>query len=121
MRVPGFLLGIDLSVRAGEIVGIAGLVGAGRTELLRALAGLDPASEGSLRIDGKAIPWPRSPRAALELGIALAPEDRKSQGLVLGMPTFDNLNLTSLGRVSTGSVLVRSRGAPREQKHSGAG
>jgi ABC-type sugar transport system ATPase subunit len=115
VRVPGFLLGIDLSVRAGEIVGIAGLVGAGRTELLRALAGLDPASEGSLRIDGKAVPWPRSPHAALELGIALAPEDRKSQGLVLGMPTFDNLNLASLGRVSTGSVLVRSRELARAE------
>ena len=87
-------------------------MGAGRTELLRALAGLDPASEGSLRIDGTAVAWPRSPSAALELGIALAPEDRKSQGLVLGMPTFDNLNLTSLGRVATGRLIVRVRRDP---------
>lgn len=115
VRVPGFLVGIDLWVRAGEILGIAGLVGAGRTELLRALAGLDPESEGSLQIDGNAVPWPRSPRAALDLGIALAPEDRKAQGLILGMPVFDNLNITRFSSVASSTVLVRSREVARAQ------
>ena len=47
-------------------------------------------------IDGQTVAWPRTPRAALRIGIALAPEDRKSQGLILGMPAYDNINLTSL-------------------------
>jgi ABC-type sugar transport system ATPase subunit len=113
VRVPGILTRVDLSVRSGEILGIGGLVGSGRSELLRALAGLDPASSGSLWVDGKPVPWPRSPRAAQRLGIALAPEDRKLQGLVLGMPAYDNVNLTSLGAVATGSVLLRSREVAR--------
>ncbi|MEZ5101824.1 MAG: sugar ABC transporter ATP-binding protein [Thermoleophilia bacterium] len=111
--VPGVLADVSLTVRAGEILGIAGLVGSGRTELLRALAGLDPASTGRLRIAGEDVSWPRSPRAALRLGIALAPEDRKHQGLVLGMPAYDNVNLTSLGKVAVSSVLLRRREVER--------
>jgi ABC-type sugar transport system ATPase subunit len=116
IRVPGVLREVSLSVHAGEILGIAGLVGAGRTELLRALAGLDPASEGSLWIDGRAVPWPTAPRAALRAGIALAPEDRKSQGLILGMPAYDNINLSSLERVAAATVLIRSREVRRAEE-----
>ena len=96
VHVPGFLDGVDLTVHSGEIVGIAGLVGSGRSELLRALAGLDPASTGKLRIDGRDVRWPRSPRHALTAGIALAPEDRKTQGIVPQLSVADNINLPSL-------------------------
>ena len=110
LLVPGYLTRIDLTVRAGEIVGIAGLVGSGRTELLRALAGLDPQASGSLWVDGKPANLPRGPGAALRLGVALAPEDRKADGLVLGLPAYDNVNLTRLRSVARWrSVLVRSR------------
>jgi ribose transport system ATP-binding protein len=107
--VPGILTDVSFSVRQGEILGLAGLVGSGRTELLRALVGLDPQASGALWIDGRRVRWPRSPQAARNLGIALAPEDRKSQGLVLGLPVYDNLNLTTLGAVASGGILVRSR------------
>jgi ribose transport system ATP-binding protein len=107
--VPGVLTDVSLSVRRGEILGIAGLVGSGRTELFRALAGLDSQATGSLWIEGRKVRWPRSAQAARRLGIALAPEDRKSQGLVLGLPVYDNMNLTTLRAVSSGGVLMRSR------------
>jgi len=107
--VPGVLTDVSISVRRGEILGIAGLVGSGRTELFRALAGLDSQASGSLWIEGRKVRWPRSAQAARKLGIALAPEDRKSQGLVLGLPVYDNMNLTTLQAVSSGGVLMRSR------------
>jgi ABC-type sugar transport system ATPase subunit len=107
--VPGVLTDVSFSVRQGEILGLAGLVGSGRTELFRALAGLDPQALGALWIDGRQVRWPRNPQAARKLGIALAPEDRKSQGLVLNLPVYDNLNLTTLGAVASGGILVRSR------------
>jgi len=113
--VPGILTDVSFSVRQGEILGFAGLVGSGRTELFRALAGLDPQASGSLWIDGRQVRWPRSPQAARRLGIALAPEDRKSQGLILGLPVYDNLNLTTLGAVASGGILVRSRETRRAQ------
>jgi ABC-type sugar transport system ATPase subunit len=114
--VPGILTDVSFSVRQGEILGFAGLVGSGRTELFRALAGLDPQASGSIWIDGRQVRWPRSPQAARRLGIALAPEDRKSQGLVLGLPVYDNLNLTTLGRVASGGILMRSREMRRAQQ-----
>ena len=109
VRVPGHLEEVDLTVRAGEIVGIAGLVGSGRTELLRALAGMDSASSGTLEVDGRHVRWPHTPRAALRVGIALVPEDRKSQGLVLGMPVFDNINMSSFASVASGGLLRRQQ------------
>lgn len=109
VRVPGFLDNVELDIRAGEIVGIAGLVGSGRTELLRALAGADPASSGTLEMSGAPLRWPQSVRAALRSGIALVPEDRKLQGLVLGMPVFDNINLPALDGGRVGPLLARPR------------
>ncbi|HEY1366836.1 MAG TPA: sugar ABC transporter ATP-binding protein [Gaiellaceae bacterium] len=96
VNVPGFLEDVELTVAAGEIVGIAGLVGSGRSELLRAFAGLDPASSGSIWIDGRERRWPRSPRQALRVGVALAPEDRKTQGLIQQLSVADNINLPAL-------------------------
>jgi ABC-type sugar transport system ATPase subunit len=105
LDMPGVLDGVELTLRRGELLGVAGLVGAGRTELLRSLAGLERAASGELWIDGKSVDWPRTPRQALALGIGLAPEDRKTQGLVLGMTVHANINMTRLSAVSTAGYL----------------
>jgi ribose transport system ATP-binding protein len=82
-----------LSLRRGEILGVAGLVGAGRTELLRALFGLDPMREGRVRVVGE---WDsgRTPRERLDQGIGLLSENRKEEGLALGLSIADNLTLS---------------------------
>ena len=72
---------VSFSVRAGEIVGLAGLVGAGRSEIARAVFGVDGYDEGAVRLGGKPVP-PRKPRAAIRAGMAFVPEDRRKQGLV---------------------------------------
>jgi ribose transport system ATP-binding protein len=100
LRTPAYpRQALSLTVRAGEIVGIAGLVGAGRTELLRALFGIDRTLGGSIRVAGKKLEL-NGPHDAIENGMALVPEDRKQQGLVLGMSVRPNLSLTSLRRDS---------------------
>ena len=82
-------------MRAGEIVGLAGLVGAGRTEIVRAIAGADLPSGGAVAIDGKKVRV-RDPHDGIEAGIAFITEDRKSQGLVLGMNVRENTTLAHL-------------------------
>ncbi|MEN2738390.1 sugar ABC transporter ATP-binding protein [Microbacterium sp. X-17] len=94
VTVPGAITGVSLEVYPGEVVGIGGLVGSGRTTLLRALAGMVPKAKGRMWIDGKEVPWPRSVRRALRYGIALVPEDRKTQGLVMTMSVMDNIALS---------------------------
>src|SRR5690606_5910379 len=94
VTVPGVLHEIDLEVRRGEILGIAGLVGAGRSTLLRALAGAEPTSSGTLHVEGKAVSWPRSVRAARRLGTGLIPEDRKGQGLVMSLSASDKVAIS---------------------------
>ena len=91
--------GVDLAVRAGEIVGLAGLVGAGRTELARTLFGLDPADEGEILIRGKPIRI-KEPAEAIANGIAYLPEDRRRHGVVLDLPISANLTLASLRDLS---------------------
>jgi ribose transport system ATP-binding protein len=87
---------VTFSVRRGEIVGLFGLMGAGRTEVLRTLFGLNPdTSIGQIRVGGKPVAM-RSPRDAIAAGLALAPEDRKSEGLVLGMSVAENASLSCL-------------------------
>ncbi|HEV2898376.1 MAG TPA: sugar ABC transporter ATP-binding protein [Pseudaminobacter sp.] len=86
---------VGLSVRKGEILGLAGLVGSGRTELARALFGIDPLKGGEIRIDGERASI-RSPRDAIERGIYLVPEDRKRSGLILDFPIRENITLASL-------------------------
>ena len=83
------LAGIDLEVRSGEIVGIAGLQGAGRTELARAIFGAEPFTEGSVVIDGVAG-RPRRPRDGIAAGLGFVTEDRKAEGLALGQSVRDN-------------------------------
>ena len=102
---------IDLTVRRGEVVGIAGLVGSGRTEFARLVFGADRMVTGSVTVNGRTSAA-TSPRAAMRSGIALVPESRKEQGLVLGQTVSQNIVLASLGAVSTAGV-VRS-GAVRK-------
>jgi ribose transport system ATP-binding protein len=87
--------GVSFQVRAGEIVGLAGLVGAGRTETVRAIACADMPQSGTIEIDGKPHKF-RSPSDAIAAGVALITEDRKAQGLVLGMTVRENVTLAHL-------------------------
>jgi ABC-type sugar transport system ATPase subunit len=91
---------INLSVRAGEIVGIAGIVGAGRSEVVEAIFGLDPAATGSLTVKGKSLPLGLL-ATALAAGVGLVPEDRKRQGLVLGLNCRENTCLAALPALTT--------------------
>jgi ribose transport system ATP-binding protein len=97
---------LDFEVRAGEVVGIAGLVGAGRTEVLQSLFGVVPAAGGELFVQGQPRTI-RSPRDAIRSGLALVPEDRKQQGLLLGMAVRENLSLASLERDQRHGFLSR--------------
>ena len=83
---------VNLTVRAGEIVGVAGLVGAGRTELMRSIFGVDPVSHGRVTIDGAPVKA-NSIRAAIRSGIGLVPEERRAHGIVGVLSVFDNLLL----------------------------
>ena len=84
----------DITVRAGEVVGIAGLVGSGRTEFLRAIVRADHGTGGTITIDGKPVNY-HSPNGSRDAGIAFIPEDRKRQGLALQMPAYANIALTA--------------------------
>ncbi len=97
---------VTLSVRRGEIVGLAGLVGAGRTELARVLFGLEPATGGTIRLNGVAV-TPRSPQDAIRLGIAYLPEDRRRHGVILDFPVDQNLTLAALDTISRQGWLDR--------------
>ena len=83
---------VGFEVRAGEVLGIAGLMGAGRTEILRLLFGLARAESGRIELDGRSL-LPRSPVEAIGAGLALVPEDRKTQGLVLDLSVRENITL----------------------------
>jgi rhamnose transport system ATP-binding protein len=95
------IAGVSLRVAAGEIVGLAGLVGAGRTELARVLFGLTPADAGTIAIDGNTRII-RTPSDAVRLGIAYVPEDRRQHGVIGAMSVAANIGLASLGRAARG-------------------
>ncbi len=95
---------VSLTVREGEIVGLCGLSGAGRSEVLLAAAGADPESTGTIRIFGAEAKL-SSPRAAIRLGIGLVPEDRKTQGLCLHHSIGFNMSLSSLKHYAAGGLL----------------
>ncbi len=101
---------VSFSVRAGEIVGLAGLVGAGRTEVLLTLFGVTPALGGTVRVSGQEVS-PRSPLEAIHAGLALVPEDRKKQGVILEMAVRENVSLASLRRDQMNGFLNRRREA----------
>ena len=109
-RRPSFR-NVSLRVHAGEIVGLFGLVGSGRSELLETIFGLYRREAGTVRIDGQEVD-PSSPRAAARAGIALVPEERQRQGLLFNLTVRDNLVLPD--RTVKGDILVRTSSERRE-------
>jgi ABC-type sugar transport system ATPase subunit len=114
LTLPGFFADVDLEVSRGEIVGLAGLVGAGRTELLESLFGLHR-PRGVVELDGREVRY-RQPRDAIRDGVALVPADRKRQGLVLDRSVRDNLLMAS----TSGGFRLRHPRASRELATVGA-
>jgi len=115
LTLPGYFESISLRLAPGEVLGLGGLVGSGRSRVARAIFGDAPErSMGSLRgeilVDGKSFN-PRGPRSAVQRGIGFVPEDRKAAGLVLSSSVADNISLTQLERLARGGVL--KRGAER--------
>ena len=107
---------ISLTVRAGEIVGLAGLVGSGRSELAHTIFGVTPAEGGEIKIRGQEVDI-RSPAQARALGIGYVPEDRGTQGLVRAMTVRENFSLAALGKVAFGGFIDRAS----ERKLAGDG
>lgn len=93
-NLPGLLKDIDLAVEKGEIVGLAGMVGAGRSDLIEAIFGVLPVDSGEILIDGRRVTF-KGPRDAIDLGIGYLPPDRKQQGLVLQQSVADNLAMVT--------------------------
>lgn len=100
---------LNFAVRSGEIVGVAGLVGAGRTEMLRTLFGVDRPLAGSVRVNGQPLRL-QSPRESIRAGMALVPEDRKQHGLIVDMTVRSNIGLAGLRRYG-GRLGALNRGA----------
>lgn len=96
--------GVSFDLRYGEVVGIAGLVGAGRTEILRGIFGIDPLLSGEIRRDGKPARF-SGPRDAIASGIGFVTEDRKDEGLILDMPISANVSLANMSAVSKSGLL----------------
>ena len=99
---------VSFELKKGEILGFAGLVGAGRTETMRLLFGADPMTTGSVEVRGKMVHI-GNPLEAKEVGIALLPEDRKKQGLLLESPITENISLVKLKKVMTNGLINRKR------------
>jgi rhamnose transport system ATP-binding protein len=108
LRRAGVFRDISFEVRRGEIVALAGLVGAGRTEVARAIFGIDPLDEGEIAVDGKPLEK-RNPKAAMTAGLALVPEDRQQQGLVLELSAKRNATLTLLRQLHRFGLMLPGR------------
>ncbi|MFA3843377.1 sugar ABC transporter ATP-binding protein [Streptomyces aureus] len=117
VTLPGAVHDVSFSVRAGEVVGLAGLVGSGRTSLLRSLAGAEPRSSGTIRLRGKPQCWPQTVRSAMASGMGLVPEDRKTQGLHLSMSLPDNVTMTRLKELTRFGSIDRSRQLRITEEH----
>jgi ribose transport system ATP-binding protein len=110
---------VDLTVREGEILGLAGLVGSGRTELARAVFGIDPLLGGSVQVDGAPLAS-ATPRAAIERGLYFVPEDRKRSGLLLDVSIAENVSLPNLkayARRMVVSLAAERRNAEQQKKN----
>ena len=99
---------MSFSLRKGEILGFAGLVGAGRSELLQAVVGIDRHGGGEVLLEGRRVRISH-PREAIALGIGFLPEDRKLKGLMLGLAVKDNVTIASLEKVSVRGVMAAGR------------
>ena len=99
---------VSFTLRKGEVLSFAGLVGAGRTELVRAIFGADPIKSGQIFLDGQEMKF-KSPKDAIAAGLALCPEDRKEQGLVLGRSVSNNVTSAVLPKMKTGVFLDKKK------------
>ncbi|MDR1768574.1 MAG: sugar ABC transporter ATP-binding protein [Propionibacteriaceae bacterium] len=109
LRSPGVFDDITFQVRAGEIVGLAGLVGAGRSEVARAVFGVDGYTDGAVRLNGRPLPK-NNPAAAMRAGIGFVPEDRRQQGLVIDAPIATNVtDAIRRGQLVKGAVVTQKR------------
>ena len=99
---------ISFALRRGEILGVAGLVGAGRTELMRMIFGADPVLKGQILLDGRPVSI-KSPRQAVEKGIGYVPEDRKRHGVLVDLSIRENITLSILKRLSRGGFVMGGR------------
>jgi ribose transport system ATP-binding protein len=116
LALHGTFSGVTFSVRPGEVVGLAGLVGSGRSEILETVYGARRATGGTVRVGGRTL-RPGSVAGAVAAGVGLAPEERKSQGLLLGESVARNISIASLARFARGGFVARAaeRQAAREQ------
>ena len=120
LRVEGLTHGklfrdVSFSVRAGEVLGVSGLMGAGRTEIMQAIFGNLPVVSGKVFIEGKEVSI-KNPRQAIAAGIGFITEDRKTEGLLLEKSIAENIEIANLGKVSSKSVLSKSKGAALVKK-----
>lgn len=103
---PGLFTDISFEVRKGEIVGVGGLIGAGRTDVARAIFGVDPASSGTITVNGKAVVV-SSPSQAIDLGLAFVPEDRAVAGIFRTLPVEQNITAAVPRRIAPGGIIQR--------------
>jgi ribose transport system ATP-binding protein len=108
LGLRGQFANVNFSVRAGETVGLAGLVGSGRSEILETIYGARKATSGSVSVMGTVLKA-GSVRAAVDAGIGLSPEERKSQGLILDEPVYKNITLSTFARIARSGVLNERR------------
>jgi ABC-type sugar transport system ATPase subunit len=108
LTVRGQFTGISFDLHRGEILGLAGLVGAGRSELLECLFGVTPADSGTIMLEGKTVRF-TAPSQAIHAGFGLVPEERRESGVVLGRSVAENLTFPVLGRLSTALVISFGR------------
>ncbi|MFZ0040236.1 MAG: sugar ABC transporter ATP-binding protein, partial [Solirubrobacteraceae bacterium] len=108
LGTAGWVRDVSFELRRGEILGVAGLIGSGRTEVARAISGAAKIEAGDVAVNGQRVKI-SSPRDALRRGIAMLPESRKSQGLVLGSSVLDNVTLPHLGEFQRAGLVLRSR------------
>lgn len=111
------LNGVSFDLYRGEVLGIAGLLGAGRTELFRAIYGADPKTSGSVTMNGREVKI-TSPSDAVKEGLMLLPEDRKTDGLILQMSIENNIVIPSLKKLSSFGILQRGKNREFAQKYS---
>ncbi len=106
---------VSLTLYGGEVLGLAGMVGSGRTELARALFGVEPLRAGRIMLNGKELQG-HDPNRAMRAGLALVPEDRKTQGLFMGLPIRNNITLTILDRLTRFGIIRRREEVETVQK-----